>query len=981
MKVFFTVILYVLQFQGTQQVTNVLDTGSGLSNNIVHSTYQDSDGFIWVATESGLNRFDGYEIVSYFNKPNDSTSLSSNTIRSIVEDSTGIMWVGSYNGLNQYQPSNNSFYRFIELPEIPTSRLDLQELIYDEVGHRIWFNTLQTTGWFDINTKEFHFLPKEIETFSITSFEQGILVYTKNYELFLIDRHTLELIKIGGALAGKLSPIHVGEFTKKLWITDSFKELDTERIDWNVLPPQLNTKQISSLKEVSTTKLWIGTDEGLFEFDHTRNSIREVTLTDSPSFLTNSIQSIFTDIDGGIWVGTLGGLFYFNSAETQFRHMNFTSNSVDVIMAIAQDDRSALINMFNRELLTLDLDNFNYGKLEISDQLSGDELQIWDIEVVQNSLYPYWIATNNGLVLYNPETNIIERKYFDQRYSQAHFAIEPSRNGSIFISTLSNIYELDRANGTVIRSIETVDFVKQSIIQDLLLINEWMFIATEGEGLAKVHIHTDELIEISDVSNGSSNPLTNNAIWDIYLGENNILWIGTSRGLFYYQLDTGLLKQIAYDAFISNRIVYSILEYEANIWIGTEQGLIQVSKNDQSYKVFGSNEGVLNFEFNRRSALDLKDGMFLFGGVDGLTLFDPSEISNSNIQPPLHIIDMKVYERDSSFTPLQFSSEKPELAWNQNTVEFSFAALNYSNPQGMHYRYQLIGLEENWVFNRTDRNPRYAQLPPGDYEFVVQSSLDRAFKNVQSENVIFRIRPPFWQTLVFRLVIISLFIMVIWVIYRYRVESLLEVERVRLRIARDLHDEVGSGLSGIALAGDVLAHKMQQKSNGEVDAIKKMTSNARSLASSLDAIVWLIDSNKETLGDLVSKCRSISNELLVNHQVNFIAEVSRDQSEIILSSNTKRHLFLFIKEAINNLLKHASADSASISLRFIGSTFEIKIVDDGSGFNPESTLRGNGLESMNYRANQLGAEFEILSEVCVGTTIKLLVKLPESRYS
>jgi ligand-binding sensor domain-containing protein/two-component sensor histidine kinase len=973
--------MFVFQYQNTQQVPNVLDTGSGLSNNIVHNTFQDQDGFIWIATLSGLNRFDGYEIVSFFHHPGDSSSLSSNTIRAIVEDSTGTMWVGSYNGLNEYDSETKQFKRFLELPELPTSRLDLQELIYDEIAHRIWFNTIQTTGWFDIETRKFHFLPKEFETFSITKHDDGILVLTKNHELYLVNRIDAALTKLGEIPDDKLNPIHFGEITSKLWLPASNLIEDTNQLDWEGLPIELYSKQITSIKEVSQSKLWVGTDEGLFEFDHSKNTISSISLSDEPSFLTNSIQSIFMDATSGIWVGTLGGLFYFNSAESEFLHYDFTQGSGDVIMGLAYDEHKVLINIFSNEIAELNIKNYEVSQSELNSLLSGEELQVWDFEIVPNSKFKYWIATNNGLILYDPTTKQIERRYFDQLYSQAIFAIEPAFEGSIFVSTLSNIHELNVQDGEIIRTIPTIDFVKQSNIQDLLLIDDWMFFATEGEGLAKVNINTNELIEITLGSSQVENPLKNNAIWDIQVGRENKLWIGTSRGLFYFDIESEDLNQISYADFITNRIVYSILEYDDDIWIGTEQGLIQISIEEETYKIFGTNEGVLNFEFNRRSALETNEGLFLFGGVEGLTMFDPSKISDSSIIPPLHIIEMQVYEQDSSFTPINYANSESELAWNQNTIELSFAALNYSNPDGMYYRYQLVGLEANWVIDRSSRNPRYAQLPPGDYEFLVQSSLTPSFTEVESASLSFKINPPFWQTSLFRFTVISLVLLIVWAVYRYRVDSLLEVERVRLRIARDLHDEVGSGLSGIALAGDILTHKMEFNSNGEVEEIKKITSNARAMASSLDGIVWLIDSNKESVGDLIAKCRSVSKELLINHRVNFSSNLTEYQNELSLSSESKRHLFLLFKEAINNLLKHASADLADIKFSFNEGFLHLTISDDGKGYDSQKIERGNGIDSMNHRASELGAELQIESKISVGTTIELKLKLPESRYS
>lgn len=190
MKAVLVILLFLVQHQLQPRVTTTLNANSGLSNNIIHCVFQDSDGFIWIGTDSGLNRFDGYEVVTYFNQTADSSSLSSNTIRSIVQDKYGILWIGSYNGLNRYDQPSDSFVRFIELPDLPTSRLDLQDMVYDERKHRIWFNTLQTAGWFDIETEEFHFFEDDYDSFSISYHEQRLITLSKQNELFMVSMFT-----------------------------------------------------------------------------------------------------------------------------------------------------------------------------------------------------------------------------------------------------------------------------------------------------------------------------------------------------------------------------------------------------------------------------------------------------------------------------------------------------------------------------------------------------------------------------------------------------------------------------------------------------------------------------------------------------------------------------------------------------------------------------------------------------------------------
>jgi len=203
----------------------------------------------------------------------------------------------------------------------------------------------------------------------------------------------------------------------------------------------------------------------------------------------------------------------------------------------------------------------------------------------------------------------------------------------------------------------------------------------------------------------------------------------------------------------------------------------------------------------------------------------------------------------------------------------------------------------------------------------------------------------------------------------------LEVERIKLRIAGDLHDEIGSGLSGIALTGDIL-EKQLKKGETAPELVSRITKNARTLASLLDAIVWLIDPHKETLEDLIAKSRTVAQELLPHAEVQIKQKLGEAQLQRNLSSDQKRNLFLFIKESIHNVSKHASADRVMLNFDVEKGDFVFSIEDNGKGFNPKQLDQGHGLSSMKKRAVNLDAKYSIRTNSGEGTLICLSLKLP-----
>ncbi len=964
----FVILLLVQPVPLPQGAAQHLSTEDGLSNNIVYDIYQDHEGFIWIATENGLNRFDGYEFKKFYHSDSDSTTLSSNIVRSVIEDENGSLWIGTFNGLNLYDRETQSFRRFIDLPDVSGNRLDLKQLQLAKNG-KLWFNTLEAVGWFDIQSKEFHFITPETDPFSLSISENDrVFIQTKKGKLFEFDDDNQVVNLISSNPGHTLMPIHWGGHTNKLWSKSSTEDNRIPELPGNISP--------TILLELDRDLLLIASDAGLFTYSKENKKLNEVDFGEKSSTLTKSIRSLYRDNTGAVWVGTLNGLFHFDPYQKPFKHIDVQDGTADIIMGLETMGGNLFVNTFSQKLAVYNTDTESTEEVLFSTGQQSGLLQIWDIEVIEGSEYPLWLATNTGFFLFNRKTKDLKQVLLNKaaETAPASFSIYPDGD-HIWVSSVFALYQLDRASGKILNIVQSPEGPLGSIIQDIQKAGDDLYIATEGDGLLIYKQKAEALAPLENII-ANARQLQTIPIWDLYKSTDDLIWIGTNRGLYKLDAENSDLDFISAGTLLENTVVFSIQEDERqNLWLGTEKGIMRYRPETKEVVTYTKSDGILNVEFNRKSSTQTEDGRLWFGGTEGLTVFDPSQIQSNTVVPPVHITSARVITADSVFTPGGLFEKELNLPWNQNTVEFQFTALNYTNPSQNKYRYKLEGYDPAWVDGGIDRTARYVQLPHGEYMFKVQASNNDGVWNTEGAALQINISPPFWKTWWFRIITFGVFFALLWVVYRYRVKQLLEIERVKLRIAGDLHDEIGSGLSGIALTGDIIS-KQLENGGAKPELVERITQSSRSLASSLDTIVWLIDPKKETLGDLVSKCQITAQELLNDKKLKVEVNIKEKEELEVLSSGDRRNLFLFFKEAIHNIAKHSNAQEVEIKFIKTSDYLIIEIQDNGVGFDVEHVAAGRGIGTMNERASELKSELILKSKLGKGTQIRLSAKIP-----
>jgi signal transduction histidine kinase len=443
---------------------------------------------------------------------------------------------------------------------------------------------------------------------------------------------------------------------------------------------------------------------------------------------------------------------------------------------------------------------------------------------------------------------------------------------------------------------------------------------------------------------------------------------------------TGALTAFTTHDGLPGSAVYSVLEDgRGRLWLGTNQGLSCFDRHlpaAQRFRNYTVSDGLGSTEFNRHAAVLRADGSMVFGGMNGLTLFHPDRVRDNPYVPPVHLTRIEVASRDG-VRGLQPEAVSELQLWPRDkTFGFEFAALNYTAPERNRYAYRLDGFDADWVHAGTRRSCQYTNIPPGSYVFRVKGSNNDGVWNEQGASLPVVVHPAFWQTWWFRALVAAIVAALVWAGYRYRALRRLEMQRLRLRIAGDLHDDVSSDLSGIAMVADMVQGKTYLEEAERRDLVE-VRDTALNMVDGVRDIVWYIDPEHDSLESMVIRMRTVAATLL--RGIGFDLVTDLPGRSIAVPMAVRRDLYLIFKEALHNVVRHAGAERVVIELAIAGGRLRLRISDDGCGFDVETAKGGHGLRSMRRRAAEIGAELHLDSVKGSGTELRLEVDLARSR--
>jgi ligand-binding sensor domain-containing protein len=479
--------------------------------------------------------------------------------------------------------------------------------------------------------------------------------------------------------------------------------------------------------------------------------------------------------------------------------------------------------------------------------------------------------------------------------------------------------------------------------------------------------------------------------WELHFDDHGVMWIGSlGGGLLRFQ--NGQFTRFGTPNGLPNENVSQILEDDrGQLWLGLRNCIARIGL--QTLDAFASNHtSALNFvtygKFDGLPSLQCsggnqpncwrgQDGRLWFTTVKGAVWVNPAEMQYHPNYPPVELEEVWVDNRQMhqpGLAPDQPGIGPPaalRISPGQHYFEFKFSALSFTSPGEAKFKWRINGLEPDWSPPSERHAVSYTFIPPGQYHFEVTACNGDGIWNPNPASVEITVLPYFWQRWWFRLAVGGFLLAVAFAIYSIRIGRLRALERLRLRIARDLHDEVGSNLGTISLLAQMMEQTPSSADATQVRGIAVQT------IDTLRDIVWFIDPKHDRLSDLVARLRETAGVMLASVPHRFTQEGNFESADLSLAF--RRNVPPLFKETLHNILKHAHATEVEIVMQRQNDRFEFRIRDNGVGFDPARKSSGNGLRNLRKRAAEIGGSMEISSSPGAGTTVIFSAPITQTR--
>ena len=991
---------------------------NSLSQNFIYTIFEDKNGTIWTSSFEGLCKFDKATEKFTRYKPSQGGKFSDPNIITVNEDSDGMMWLGTASGgLCRFNRKTGKFLNEnfdLGYRQSPGAQAELHgeiNCMYRDHGGTLWIG----------NNSGLHKLNKS----STNAGEPSGISFT-SYRHIPGNLHSLSSNVISAIIEDRAGMIWLGtdnglnSFDRKTGIFKHYRHdpKNIHSISSNNLAPWYR----SGLKEDKEGNLWICTDKGLNKFNRDRNifttyfhqpgdeySVSSDTIlsleidqsgilwagtwgrklnkanpghkpfglirhdpNNVNSLSSNLVTTILEDSSGIIWIGTYGGgLNRWDKKANQFTHFrNDPSNRKtlrsDAIHSILEDrhgnlwvGNGAVLSRLNKE--TGQFTHYNSNEANFK-----DEVDKYIFSIIEDHQGLLWLGTANGVKSFNKTTGEFDKHYYHN----------PGNSNGISDYTATNVFADSRDN---------IWIGYGSIATDKLNKRTGIF----------THYKHNPL---------DSTSISSNIVNNFYEDSKGNLWMGTtSGGLCYFDYQKEKFSTFTAKHGLPGNTVYSIVEDNTNqLWLGTLNGLSRFNPVTKTFTNYDYTDGLQSNFFaagdrDKGAHFKGKDGTLYFGGNNGFNFFDPLKIKEDSHVAPVVITQFKIFDK-----VVEGANELKAIVFDhsQNYFSFEFSCLSFYNPAKNQYAYKLEGVDKDWIYSGSRSDVSYNNIDPGTYTFIVKGTNNDGVWNEKGAFISITINPPWWRTWWAYTLFTLLFAALIYALFRYRLNKIrmkheivlqqhkasqLEIENrqvllyERLRISREMHDDIGSTLGSISIYSEV-AKKRTEKNENTDEVLSKIGLVSRELIDKMSDIVWSLNPNNESFEQLENRMNTFTGMILAPRNILYDFIADDELKKIQFTAAQRKNIFLIFKEALYNIVKYADSKTVSITLHSENKKVIMTIKDDGKGFDTSeikwdkingTLLGGNGIKNMHARANDINAKLCIDSTINEGTTIQL----------
>ena len=989
---------------------------NGLSQGYVSNVIQDKKGLMWFSTGDGLNEFDGNNFIIYNHDKDNDSSIGSDDLTCVFEDSKQRLWVGTrHEGLDLFDREHNRFLHLRHTSSDGPVSNNIISIKEDQSG-ALWLRTMGGIDRMEVDDN----LPKDFikkkgssiltkvsftnielgaeldrertrhgpENIFIDSWDQIFLTTNSRVLEVIFNKHKNDYQMLERYRFPPVDPYFIPEIAEdtighflllnyKNLVRFSGYDFKKPRIIYTYNPLEL--RWTIDKKEI----LWLSDGMKFVQINLKNGFIRNVVPAESSQVQAiNATTNFYIDRTGILWIGTGGyGVLKYDPEMELFHHILPQS---DIYQILESDSGIVITNNF-QQISIKKGSPIEVGQILDPRNIRHKFPRFGVLSIAKDNNQNLWFGTNGGIIRYNLLTKSLRFFKLPQTgHTSLPFPIYVDSRNNIWMGYNKNLVEYDQLDDKFSVHDYPVenDNYEYDFLQSIYEENGSLWLGSV-DGLFRFDLKSDHMISSYHYIHTDSTSLSNNFILSFCKDKDNpqrYLWIGTKGGGLN-RLDklSGKFKRIDRKNGLINNVIYGILNDNTNnLWLSTNKGLVAYNTAKNRFRNFDVSDGLQGSEFNRYAYCRTKQGILIFGGLNGINYFDPNDIKP--LAPPAVIFtQLRLFNKPANIFAADFplgrnigSTERITLKYAQNVVTFQFAALDYRKPGNIVYRYRMEGFDNGFIYSGNIHEATYTNLDPGEYRFIVQASFKNGFWGNNIKSMIVVVVPPWYRTWWFYVLAFTSTISIIYLIYRDRLLQLARLNRLRNRIARDLHDEVGSSVSSIAIYSKIVHDHVDSSTFDNEPLLKKIADYATEIMESMNDIVWNVNTKNDAFENIISRMREHAYQLFEAKGYLLHFTIDENLKRTKLTMEKRRDFYLIYKEGLNNIAKYANGKNVWITLSLHQKVISLIIKDDGKGFDKTKLRKSsNGIHNMEYRAKALKGEISVTSSPGQGTEIRL----------
>jgi ligand-binding sensor domain-containing protein len=978
----------------------VYTTADGLAHNSVHRIVSDSRGFLWFCTAEGLSRFDGYGFENY----GTAEGLPDPKVYDMLETRSGVYWVATGGGLCSFRdPSGHSGTGAFNVHALPAAvGREVHSLAEGHDG-TLWVGTSKglSRSVAGGSAEQFQLVVPQIPT---------ILNWPVKVTALLEDKFQSLWIGTGTGLYRRWRDGHLERYQAKAlnegarpWVNNLRQDgqgriwVCTNKGLWSLKPTRLGCSDEHQYKHLPGIRmdfvfdavplgehtLWAVLQDGVSRLfaDPPQRKTHLEPVTSAVGLADFPLEAIAADRDRNIWIGSDGGgvsriarsgFVSFSEADGLGSHdiISVFENARGQLFAVSRSRDGLFLNMFSEG-------RFHAIRVNVRSDLVSLRWHAHDQVIVNNAGKDWWVATGGGLARF---TGIKDPAELARAQPQCYrpdeniFRLFQDRIGDLWIS---NQHYPENVLTIWNRRTRAFDRFPNSKGGPDLVNDRIQAYSEDRSGAVWMGLEQGGLWRRSRTGfqhYGAAEGAPGRSINGLYPDSKGRIWVGSSiAGVSRIDepesLHPAFVSYTTRQGLSSNEVQCITEDLTGRIYLCTARGVDRLEPTTGRVKHYTTADGLAGGEL--QTAFRDRLGGLWFGTQQGLSWLNPRNDHPAH-GAPVMVSGIRVNGGALAVSQAGESNVSvPDLSPGTDRVQFDFIGLSFEAGEVLQYQYKLEGAEDIWGASTPQRSVVYAGLHPGGYRFFVRAVNSDGLLSPQPAAVDFTILAPIWLRWWFNLALFGAISFTVYLAWRYRARQVAAVKRVRMHIATDLHDDIGSGLSQIAILSEVVK---KESSRGPGSALDQIGNVSRELVDSMSDIVWATDPGRDRVGDLAQRMRQFAGEVLGGSDIEFQLIMAGIEEERKLSVNVRRQVYLVFKECVNNMVHHSGSTAARVSLNANANSPVLEISDNGKGFNVSQSCRGHGLASMRERTASLNGNIEWTSGAG-GTTIRMRVPL------